>query len=62
MKIGSVGSGRPPKTTSISQDRNDHMDLPGRPGFGMKLKRGIAVNFPYITGTYWKKNPKLPEV
>ncbi len=42
--------------------RNGYMDLPRRPGFGMKLKPGIAAKFPYIPGTYWKKNPKLPEV
>ena len=42
--------------------RNGYMDLPRRPGFGMKLKPGMAAKFPYIPGTYWKKNPKLPEV
>ena len=42
--------------------RNGHMDLPRRPGFGMKLKPGIAAKFPFIPGPYWKKNPHLPGV
>ena len=42
--------------------RNGFMDLPRRPGFGMKLKPGIAGKFPYIPGTYWKPNPRLPAV
>jgi hypothetical protein len=35
--------------------------LPRKPGFGMKLKPGIAARCPYVPGTYWKKNPNLPE-
>jgi galactonate dehydratase len=42
--------------------RNGYMDLPRRPGFLMKLRPGIAAKFPYIPGTYWRKNPRLAEV
>jgi galactonate dehydratase len=42
--------------------RKGYMDLPRRPGFGMRLKPGIAAKFPYIPGAYWKKNPNLPAV
>ncbi|MEN6601068.1 MAG: mandelate racemase/muconate lactonizing enzyme family protein [Bryobacteraceae bacterium] len=41
--------------------RNGYMHLPRKPGFGMKLKPGTAARFQYIPGTYWKKNPNLPE-
>jgi galactonate dehydratase len=41
--------------------RNGYLNLPRKPGFGMKLKPGIAARFPYVPGTYWKKNPNLPE-
>jgi len=40
--------------------RNGYLDLPKKPGFGMKLKPGVAAKFPYVPGTYWMKNPKLP--
>lgn len=40
--------------------RNGYMELPRRPGFGMKLKPGIAAKFPYIPGDYWKPNPRIP--
>jgi L-alanine-DL-glutamate epimerase-like enolase superfamily enzyme len=40
--------------------RNGYMDLPRRPGFGMKVKPGVAQKFPYIPGNYWKPNPRLP--
>ncbi len=39
-----------------------HMQLPAKPGFGMKLKPGIARKFPYLPGNYWKPNPNLPSV
>ena len=39
--------------------RNGYMDLPKRPGFGMRVKPGVAAKFPYIPGTYWKSNPRL---
>lgn len=40
--------------------RNGYMDLPRRPGFGMQLKPGVAAKFPYIPGSYWKRNPRYP--
>lgn len=40
--------------------RRGVMELPTKPGFGMKLKRGVAERFPYIPGNYWKPNPELP--
>lgn len=42
--------------------RNGYMDLPRKPGFGMELKGGIAARFPYLPGSYWKPNPRLPVV
>lgn len=41
--------------------RNGYMDLPRRPGFGMRVKPGVAAKFPYLPGSYWKPNPKLPK-
>lgn len=42
--------------------RNGYMDLFNKPGFGVELKPGIAAKFPYLPGTYWKRNPDLPAV
>ncbi|MBL8291169.1 MAG: hypothetical protein JNN08_05005 [Bryobacterales bacterium] len=39
--------------------RKGYLDLPRRPGFGMKVRAGVAAKFPYLPGTYWKPNPKL---
>jgi L-alanine-DL-glutamate epimerase-like enolase superfamily enzyme len=39
--------------------RKGYMDLPKRPGFGMKVKPGGAARFPFIPGNYWRPNPKL---
>jgi galactonate dehydratase len=40
--------------------KKGYMELPRRAGFGMTLKRGVAAKFPYVTGSYWKRNPRLP--
>jgi L-alanine-DL-glutamate epimerase-like enolase superfamily enzyme len=40
--------------------RNGYLDLHNKPGFGMELKPGIAAKYPYLPGTYWKRNPNLP--
>jgi L-alanine-DL-glutamate epimerase-like enolase superfamily enzyme len=42
--------------------RNGYMDLFNKPGFGVEMKPGIAAKFPYLPGTYWKRNPELPAV
>ncbi len=40
--------------------RKGYLDLFDKPGFGVELKPGIAAKFPYVPGTYWKRNPDLP--
>lgn len=40
--------------------RQGYMQLHKRPGFGMELRPGIAAKFPYIPGSYWKRNPRYP--
>jgi galactonate dehydratase len=39
---------------------NGYMDLFNKPGFGVELKPGVAAKFPYVPGSYWKRNPDLP--
>lgn len=39
--------------------RQGYMQLPRRPGFGLKLRPGVAARFPYLPGNYWKPNPKV---
>jgi galactonate dehydratase len=40
--------------------RKGYMDLHRRPGFGMELNPGVAAKFPFIPGSYWKRNPRYP--
>lgn len=40
--------------------KNGYMDLPRKPGFGLELKPGIAAKFPFVPGSYWKRNPRYP--
>jgi galactonate dehydratase len=38
--------------------RKGYLELPRKPGFGMKLKAGVRDRFPYIPGNYWRRNPR----
>jgi galactonate dehydratase len=40
--------------------KNGYMDLFDKPGFGVELKPGTAGRYPFLPGTYWKRNPNLP--
>jgi L-alanine-DL-glutamate epimerase-like enolase superfamily enzyme len=40
--------------------KSGYMDLPRKPGFGMELKAGVAAKFPFVPGSYWRRNPRYP--
>jgi galactonate dehydratase len=40
--------------------RKGYMELHRKPGFGMELQPGAAAKFPYVPGSYWRRNPRYP--
>ena len=38
-----------------------YLNVPARPGIGVKLKPGLEKRFPFIPGSYARPNPDLPK-